>query len=841
MNYLKTNKSQIRLFSGALIMLVLALGFNILLTSATLEKLYVETFISKNNVVAKDLQHNLETALRFGKRVEKFIGMDKLILEAWQHLAPKQKETGPPGSGENDIVVSITDPDGHVVYSSSATVVGQDLPEAARLPLVRETQTPADSHAIKHDGIYYLSLPVRQGVSKKWVATVTVAFSQQQVKALLRAIMMKNIDLIMVILFCAVTLLAIFLRSVPLEPNKSKKTLKRIKFKISAVFFIIICLSQIILNLFNLAEFRVHFLDISTQKSVAMSKLLKHDIEYLLAKGLDIRRLVKMDKKLADVIAVSPELEGITISDAKGAPLYIATQHGMRNLTRPGNNENTGSRPLSVKSSPGYTVTRKLVNTRQSEAGTISGTLTIHISKDFLFGKLKAIALDSITVLVISIFFFVELLILELQLIERRITGDTHAHGRQVHYTAIRPVAFMFFFGVDTCISFLPLHMANLYNPDHPLLGLSKDIIMGLPISMQMLFTSISLLVSGAWCDKRGWGEPFLVGLFLSGTGFIFAWLAPSSLYFLIALGLVGMGYGLSLMAAQGFVIAHTTTKNSAQGMAQLWAGVYAGSICGGATGAMLSDRIGYAPVFLVGGTILLLLIVYTAFIMKDAMTRPQPAVQAARPRPTPAEPAEQRRYASRKPSIFNFLLNRKVFTLIVFYGLPWYIVLIGFMNYYSPIYLKGIGVSQSNIGRIFMIYGICLMYVAPYISKMVGRARDKKQYLVMGSFIGSLSIANFYFFKDVSGVLSVTVSIFLLGLSACLIPVRSAYVLDFHITKQLGGGKAIGVLNAVLRLGQVTGPILFGWLFITMGSDSGIAVTAAAYLIFTLIFVLAG
>jgi predicted MFS family arabinose efflux permease len=244
----------------------------------------------------------------------------------------------------------------------------------------------------------------------------------------------------------------------------------------------------------------------------------------------------------------------------------------------------------------------------------------------------------------------------------------------------------------------------------------------------------------------------------------------------------------------------------------------------------------GYAPVFLVGGSILLLLIVSTFFMMKDAMKRPKPVSPPSRPNPT-----EQTFPSSRNTSVLSFLFNRKIFTLIVFYGLPWYIVLIGFMNYYSPIYLKSIGVSQSNIGRIFMIYGICLMYVAPYISKIVGQAHDKKRYLVMGSFVGSLSIANFYFFKDFSGVVSVTVSIFLLGLSACLIPVRSAYVLDIHISKQLGGAKAIGVLNAVLRLGQVTGPILFGWLFITTGSDSGIAVTAAAYLIFTLIFILVG
>lgn len=832
MSQLKKTRSRIHLFSGAVIMLVLALGFNILLTSATFEKLYVEIFISKNNVVAKDLQRNLETALRFGKRIDKFIGMDKLILEARQHLAPAQKKTGESGTDEDDIVVSITYPDGYVVYSSSAQVVGTNLPEAARLRPAKGTQSPVESHSVKHKGVYYLSLPVKQGLSKKWVATVTVAFSQKQVKTMLRGIIMKSIKRIAAVLFSAMALLIIFLRFLTLDPSSPKKSLRRIKFKISAFFFIIICLAQITLNLFNLFEFRVHFLDVATQKSVVMSELLKQDIEYLLAKGLNIRRLVKMDQTLADIIAASPELDGITISDNTGLPLYVASRHGMHNLTTFENKKSQHSGMFLLHNYPGYTVTQNLLNTRKSE----TGTLTVHISKDALFKKLEAITLDSITVLVISIFFFVELLILQIQLIERQVTGGSHAYRGQVHYTSIRPVAFMFFFGVDTCISFLPLHMATLYNPYDPLLGLSKDIIMGLPISIQMLFTSMSLLISGAWCDKRGWAEPFLIGLFLSGTGFIFAWLAPSSLYFLIALGLVGMGYGLSLMAAQGFVIAHTTTKETAQGMAQLWAGVYAGSICGGATGAMLADRMGYAPVFLVGGSILLLLIVSTFFMMKDAMKRPKPVSPPSRPNPT-----EQTFPSSRNTSVLSFLFNRKIFTLIVFYGLPWYIVLIGFMNYYSPIYLKSIGVSQSNIGRIFMIYGICLMYVAPYISKIVGQAHDKKRYLVMGSFVGSLSIANFYFFKDFSGVVSVTVSIFLLGLSACLIPVRSAYVLDIHISKQLGGAKAIGVLNAVLRLGQVTGPILFGWLFITMGSDSGIAVAAAVYLLFTLIFILVG
>ena len=163
--------------------------------------------------------------------------MDKLILEARQHLAPTQKKTGEADAGDKDIVVSITYPDGYVVYSSSAQVVGTNLPEAARLPPAKGTQPSVESHSVKHKGVYYLSLPVKQVFSKKWVATVTVAFSQKQVKTMLRGIVMKSIKRIAAVLFSAMALLIIFLLFLTLDPNRPKKYLRRIKFQISAVFF----------------------------------------------------------------------------------------------------------------------------------------------------------------------------------------------------------------------------------------------------------------------------------------------------------------------------------------------------------------------------------------------------------------------------------------------------------------------------------------------------------------------------------------------------------------------------------------------------------------------------
>ncbi|MFA5904645.1 MAG: MFS transporter [Desulfobacula sp.] len=825
-------------------MLILSLGFNALLTSVSLEKLYMEAIVSKYNVIGKDLQRNLENALRFGKTLEKFVGMEKLLKETQKNLMPKIENKGTPpvdednrkAALEKDIIVSISKPDGQIVYSTDEQLTGKKIPEIALLNDPGEGTGKKTSETItyvKYENYYIHSLPIREGMNKKWIATAVIFFNEKQIKNLLHSVLLKNIKTIsIIILFGASLLIFLFKLIIPNTPDV--ETIP--KFKISVVLFSVIALSQLVFTGFNTHAYKNYYLEISMEKNRVLSSLLREDIEYLLDKGISIDRLLKMDTLLGEVIAASPEIDSIMVSDREKNLLYLADKTGMTDFVKHNDKEKRQqeSKKASTLSDPTYHLSLELIKNRTPEKSDSAdsvdyeGFLSTNISKDFLFTKLKDIALDSITVLAISIFFLVELLILELQLIEKQLTVSTHT-PKGINYLAIRPVAFIFIFGIDICISFLPLHMENLYNPDLPIFGLSKDIVMGLPISMQMFFTSISLLISGAWCDKRGWHEPFLVGLFLSGSAFIYAWIAPTAIHFIFSLGLVGMGYGLSLMASQGFIIAHTMPDNKTQGMAQLFAGVYAGSICGGAAGAMLADRIGYQPVFLIGGVILFFLVLYTVFIMRDTFQKPVFMSTAQTQQPF------------KFIYIVQFLFNRRILMLILFNGLPWYIMLIGFLNYYSPIYLKSIGTSQSNIGRIFMLYGICLMYIAPIISRHIGNSKSKKFYLAIGSFFGSLCIASFYFLKPVSGIAAITLSIFLLGISACFIPVRNTYILDFEITQKLGGGKAMGILNSVLRLGQVFGPILFGWLFFTMGSDHGIAFAGIISLVMTLIFVLMG
>jgi predicted MFS family arabinose efflux permease len=362
-----------------------------------------------------------------------------------------------------------------------------------------------------------------------------------------------------------------------------------------------------------------------------------------------------------------------------------------------------------------------------------------------------------------------------------------------------------------------------------PILGLSKDTIIGLPISVEFMFVGIAILISGIWLDRRGWHEPFIGGLLLASFGFAYSSVAPDALHFIVSRATVGLGYGLALMASQGFVITHSDNKTKAQGLAHLFAGIYAGSICGGACGAMLAETVGYNATFLFGSVILLLVIGYTFVFMRKAMDKP--VAYQAPGRLLTARPVKS------VSNVWQFLTNRIVLSLIFFSSLPAAIAAVGFLNYFLPVYLNRIGVAQSTIGQVLMIYGISLIYIGPLISKYVDSTGDKKRYVFVGCVLGSVAFLTFHI---LNGLVSAMIAILLLGISSSFVLAsQSVYALRLKVTQKLGEGKAIGIFRSTSRVGQMIGPLMFSWLFAIADTNKGIMFFGLAYLLTAVLFIL--
>ena len=427
------------------------------------------------------------------------------------------------------------------------------------------------------------------------------------------------------------------------------------------------------------------------------------------------------------------------------------------------------------------------------------GTAVIHISRDDIFNNWISMIIKGITILFLTILVTVECLLLYLHLRSRR-KRDRRSKSRY-EMEFVRPAMFLFLFAIDLSMAIVPLHMKSF---DDELFGLSRDIVLGLPISSEFLCVGIFLLVAGVWMDRRGWHEPYFVGLLVVGAGSLFSWMATDSLQFIFSRALVGVGYGLSLMSAQGLVVSFGGKRGRARGFACLFAGLYSGSICGAATGSILAERFGYEEVFFVGAVFVVMLVLFSLGFMRTLIAKSRPVIDVK----------EKPRQKINLVPLLKFIGNPVFIALSVLSSLPASIAVAGFLHFFTPVYLDQIGARESTIGQVLILYGICLIYFGPAIGRMIDRSEDKKYYMLAGGLLGGLA---FVAFNTDFGIVSMIVCVFLLGLSSSFVlSSQSTMVLELKESRLLGEGTALGIFRSISRIGQVVGPVIFGWVLVT-------------------------
>jgi len=426
------------------------------------------------------------------------------------------------------------------------------------------------------------------------------------------------------------------------------------------------------------------------------------------------------------------------------------------------------------------------------------GTAVIHISKDDIFRNWVSMLIKGITILFITVLVMVECLLLYLHLLVKR--NSAIQYGSRYEMGFVRPAMFLFLFAIDLSMSFVPLHMQSF---DTELFGLSRDIVLGLPISSEFLCVGIFLLIAGVWMDRRGWHEPYFIGLFVVGIGSLSSWMANDALMFILSRALVGVGYGLSLMSAQGLIVRFGGITGRARGFASLFAGLYSGSICGAAAGAFLAERFGYEKVFFLGAVMVLVLILFSWKFMRSLIDHPE----------RDSEAREKAKQSIRLKPLLSFIGNPVFVALSILSSLPASIAVAGFLHFFTPVYMNQIGARESTIGQVLILYGICLIYFGPSIGRLIDRSQDKKYYMLAGGLLGGLA---FVTFDTDFGIASMIVSVFLLGLSSSFVlSSQSTMVLELKEARVLGEGTALGIFRSISRIGQVVGPLIFGWVLL--------------------------
>lgn len=788
-----------RVILPLMVLIIIATGFNAFLSTLTFKNNYVESIISQYIVMGNVLTRKIELSLHFGKKIDNFLGMETLLKLNLEHIT----RMNPDPSESTGLGILVCDTKGEILHATDETLKSTVISQEIISELDNDSATP---FYIKHNQ-YHILIPI-----KNWdhsiAGALVILFPETTISHYLSKILKKSLgSWLWILLASAGMVLLLFYITSRRSKNTGLQGSPSFRTKtFTYSLFSIIVLCQMIFSLSQFKLFTRQYITINQTKADALNLFLKYQVEPLLNKGIDLKNLNMAEQFIGSMISENPEFSSIAIFDLDGSILYHADQNIELNHMNP----EIRSVPTNA---PGELLRREIL----LKDGVKAGTISVLISKTALASFQKKILMDTSTTILISIFFCVEIMILFFTGISR----TERAGKNRISTRIMRPVAFIQFFAIDSVVSFIPLYMKKLY-AGFPEFLISENMTMGLPVTVQMISTAVAILIVGSWCDKKGWQQPFFYGLVFSSMGFFLAFITRTPLLFLFSIAGAGFGYGLSYISAQHFVISNLAPEEKAKGLSEYYAGCIAGSICGIATGGMLAEQIGFSNVFLMGFFILAGVSVWAAFILKPYFVRPIP--------PLPLSPR------SRKFPLAGFFLDRKMFFILYLNIIPAAIVLVGFMNYFIPVYLQENQIPQSDIGRVYMAFGICLIYIGPFITHLINIQKHSVSCITLGGILGGMALLTFIFF---SGYSAVILSIIFLGLGATFNAVRNAWALNLDISRKIGEGRTSSLIFFHARLGQALGPLVFAWFAVGGKDSSGIITIGVLFLALSIIFLL--
>jgi predicted MFS family arabinose efflux permease len=440
--------------------------------------------------------------------------------------------------------------------------------------------------------------------------------------------------------------------------------------------------------------------------------------------------------------------------------------------------------------------------------------------------------MDAATVAVVALVAAIELLLLLTLLMDRAFSvrrrsaagdaaglDDPSGVGK-----VVRPVMFGFLFALALPLSFLPIFARTLLSNGEA--GSGAEFLMALPIAAEMGCGLLTALLAGRLTDRRGWQTPVLAGLLVAVLGNLACAGVDTLAGFILARGLVGLGYGLTWMGLQGFIVTRSPAAYRGRNMATVIAGLFAGHLSGAAVGAMLMQQLGFDAVFFIGAGLLCLPLAGVLTLMWPYRQLAQRAAPTGVAKPSRSWAALRR-----------LLLTRDFGMLLLGCVIPFSIAQVGLLTYALPLYLEAYGATASSVGRILMLYGLFVIYVGPCMGRMADQSASKKHWIVAGGLIGSAGLLGLYF---ASGVWAAAAAVVLLALASCFAGgAQTAYMLGLDNVQDYGAAGATSIMRASDKFGQMLGPLLVGGLFASVGISGGLAVTGGIYLVATLAFLL--
>ena len=755
-----TRKLRINALLLGLGVLLVTLGFNVLLSVSTLNTLATDMVLSGYRSGAERLARDIERGMRFGKPLPSFAGMEEMLAELGQSTAGMRR-------------VVVADTKGRVLYAQPAQEAAHaaqpqpDVSIEATIQAVTTAETPPSSQKIASG--YRLAIPLLYKAPVGWLV---VDIDGKRIDATTDDFLRLSS-----LLLGAACLVAGLILAGRLGLLTGQRAVGMSLSGMTRMLLIIIGTAQILYACGTLALFDTYVKQAVRTKADILAEATGRDFEYLIHKGVDIASLRGKDQALEQLLAANNELAGAQLITPDGATIAAAGTVPNASLT-------------VEKSLNTYWPSRF----RQKQEVL---RLQLALQPHAITTRISALALDLGASLLISFLLLLELSKLLGLIAQRTLPHDTamaalEGTHRSRAVQALRAAGFMFFLGYDMGISFIPLLAQQLYEP---FLGLSREVVIGLPISAEMISAGVALLFSGGFSLRYGWQKVFAAGTLASALGLLLGSMATGLPLLILGRVATGFGFGLVLMAGQ---IGTLGKANAGAGLTSVFAGIFSGSICGSAAGAMLADHISFQAV-LGAAACTILLALFTVMLGKESA---EEAAQSAAQKTTPAQ-------GHMFSGCLQLLQDPRMHLVLWLVGIPAAMCLTGFLHYLLPLRLANAHVDQSDIGRIFMLYGLCFITAGPLLGRWIDHRKDKSLFLTL---TGLLSGITLLVAAKATSLAGAAAAVIVLGLAQCLAaPASMICILTLTTAQKLGREKTASVYRGLERMGQVAGPVIFG------------------------------
>ncbi len=360
------------------------------------------------------------------------------------------------------------------------------------------------------------------------------------------------------------------------------------------------------------------------------------------------------------------------------------------------------------------------------------------------------------------------------------------------------------FFGVfaeELTRSFLPLYIDDLYAP---IAGLTREMVIGLPISVFMIVIALSTPWAGSRVERFSPRKVFLLGMIPAGIGFLGLSLASSVYDLLLWRSLCAVGYAMQTMACQGYIAHNTSPDNRSHGMAVFVSTIMIAAICGSSIGGVLAERAGYR--ITLGLSVLMILLSGLAAYKSLYET----------------DRSETSRLSSPPRLTWNLLKtlggNLRFSLLILFSAIPAKIMLTGFLFYLMPLFLIQLGNQQADVGRMMMIYFIIMVGGVPLSSFMADKTGRPWLFVILGGIIAGLGMMVVIWRQDTLAMI-LGISFFGLGQS---VSTSTLIAMILTVTRReseaMGQTSILGLFRVLERIGSVAGPFFAASLILPFG-----------------------